>query len=211
MRKLNEAPLPGALRRLGVERRFESGERLFAEGQPARGFYYVLEGAVRVYRADEKGREVDVARFGRGDYLGEVVLFAMEEFPVNAECAGAVRVLYLDKRRLLSEIRRSPEAALFFLRLLAKKCLILNRRVEALGLWSVRRRLIHYVAARCPETGAHSFDLDLKKQQLARQLGTAGETLSRNLRQLQKEGLIRVRGRRIQVPDAARLRAKIFS
>jgi CRP-like cAMP-binding protein len=48
--------------------------------------------------------------------------------------------------------------------------------------------------------------LDLKKAELARLLGTISETLSRNLKQLQEDGMIEVSGRTIRIKDCSRLK-----
>jgi CRP-like cAMP-binding protein len=51
--------------------------------------------------------------------------------------------------------------------------------------------------------------LEIKKTELARLLGTISETLSRNLRGLQRDGLIEVKGRRIRIKECSRLRKEI--
>jgi CRP-like cAMP-binding protein len=51
--------------------------------------------------------------------------------------------------------------------------------------------------------------LRLKKVELAKLLGTISETLSRNLKQMQDEGLIEVKGKKIYVKDCLKLRAEL--
>jgi CRP/FNR family transcriptional regulator, dissimilatory nitrate respiration regulator len=198
------------LRKIGVERKLGKNELLFAAGDEARGFYYVLAGELRAYKMDENGRQFEIARFREGDYLGEVVLFARGNFPVFAEAVIPARVLFLNGERILREISVNSALALFFLNLLAKKCLILSRRIESLSLQSVRERLIQYFYSQCPGSGCQRFFiLKMKKGDLAKQLGTVGETLSRTFRQLQKERLIQVSGRKIKILNCPALRKEI--
>jgi CRP-like cAMP-binding protein len=90
--------------------------------------------------------------------------------------------------------------------LLARKCQVLNQRIETLGLRTVRQRLAQYLLSFCRGDEACRLELPIKKVELARQLGTISETLSRNLRQLQEAGLIEVRKRQILVKSPRRLR-----
>jgi CRP/FNR family transcriptional regulator len=71
---------------------------------------------------------------------------------------------------------------------------------------TVRQRLAGYLLSGCRDGGTRAIVLPMKKGDLAMALGTVGETLSRALRQMQDEGLIRVEGRTIRVIDGPGLR-----
>ena len=71
---------------------------------------------------------------------------------------------------------------------------------------TVRQRLAAYLLAGCGGAGPCAIALPMKKGDLAKALGTVGETLSRTLRQMQDEGLIRVEGKTIRVIDCLGLR-----
>jgi CRP-like cAMP-binding protein len=195
------------LRSLGLPKKYAKGVFLFGSGEKAEGFYFVLAGEIRAFSMDEQGREVEVVRLKPGDFLGEAAALAGGSFPIYAQAVRDSRVLYFDRRRVLSGLDRDPTAARFFIELLAGKCLILNERIEALGLRTVRQRLVQYLLGRCSGKGACLVELPIKKSELARLLGTVPETLSRNLRQIETEGLIEVKGRRIRVLDCHRLKA----
>ena len=199
--------LEAFLRSLGRRRLFRKGGVLFREGEEARLFYYLETGEVRVFRSDERGREIEVVRLRSGDFLGEAVALAGARYPASAEAVRDAAAVALDARAVLDAAGRDPGAARFLIRLLALKCLALNERIEALGLTTVRQRLARFLAARPAGEGGRFFDLGVKKAELARLLGTVPETLSRTLRRFETEGLIEVRGPRVRVADAAGLRA----
>jgi CRP/FNR family transcriptional regulator len=195
-------------RRAGESRVLRTGDALFMAGDPARGIFLLERGEIRVYQMDREGKEVEVVRLGPGDILGEAVLFAGAEYPFYAQAVLESRALFLSRNALFQEIDHDPAAGRAFLRLLSDKCLTLNRKIEALGIRTIRQRLIRYLINLCPGDGNCRIELDRKKGELARLLGTAGETLSRNLRQLQDDGLIRIDGRRIQILNCGALRAE---
>jgi CRP-like cAMP-binding protein len=194
------------LRSLGASKKYAKGAFLFGAGKKAEGFYFVVTGEVRAFTMDEQGREVEVVRLGPGDFLGEAVALAGESFPLYAQAVRDSRVLYFDRRRVLAGLAADPAAARYFIELLARKCIVLNERIEALGLRTVRQRLAQYLLARGAGGPDGWIELPVAKTELARLLGTVPETLSRNLKQMQEEGLIEVRGLRIRIKNGARLR-----
>ncbi len=73
---------------------------------------------------------------------------------------------------------------------------------------TVRQRLAKYLVQQC--TGSSCvITLPIKKGQLATELGTVIETLSRNFKQLEKDGLILVDGKKITIKDCQGLRAEL--
>jgi len=131
-----------AVKSLGISKKYQKGEVIFNAQEKANGFFYVESGEVRVYKMDEKGREVEVVRLGPGDFLGEAIVFVSSEFPFFAQAVKDSRVLFFDKTTILLEMEREPSIAKFFVSLLARKCVVLSRRVESLGLLTIRQRLI---------------------------------------------------------------------
>ncbi len=204
-------PIEDIIRHLGAKKSFQKGEHLFNAGDTAKGMYYVESGAIRVYRMDDEGKEVEVVRLEDGDFLGEAVLFVSPAYPAFAQAVKDSEVWFIPKEALFQQLEKDPVASRFFLTLLAQKCVTLNQRIEALGLNTVKQRLAQYLLARCSGDRECQIDLDIKKHDLARLLGTISETLSRNLRQMQEQGLIEVRGTRIIVKDRRRLQEEISS
>lgn len=194
---------------LGVKKRYGKKALLFSAGEETRGFFCVLTGEVRVFRMDENAREVEITRLQPGDFFGEAAVFASASYPASAETTKNTEVLFFEKGRLFNQVEKNPALARFFLELLARKCLVLNERIEALALRTVRQRLAQYLLSHCSGQMACLITLRVKKAELARLLGTVSETLSRNLRALERDGLIEVHGRLIRVKDCSGLRREL--
>lgn len=201
--------LDDAIKKLGIFKTYRKDEMLFNAQDEANGLYYVLSGEIRVFKMDEQGKEVEVARIAPGDFLGEAIVFVSAAFPVFAQAAKESKVLFFEKNAINKKIEKDPSVAKFFLNLLARKCVILNTRIESLGLQTVRKRLIQYLFSHCSGEKQCLIELKLKKVDLAKMLGTISETLSRNLKQMQDEGLIEVKSKKIYVKDCHKLRAEL--
>lgn len=196
------------IRSLGTRRSYPAGKLLFLAEEPAGEFFHVDSGAVRVYKTDEQGKELEVARFGAGDFLGEAVAFAGGCYPFTAEAVHETVVLSFNAAGVLRAVEVQPEAARFFIELMARKCLLLSGRLESLGLRTVRQRLARYLCANSAGERSRVVNLSMKKRELARLLGTAVETLSRTLRQLRTDGLIEVHGASILIKNYQKLKAE---
>ncbi len=200
--------LPSAIDSLATRRLYPGGGLLFRADEPAKEFFHIVSGAVRVYKTDAQGRELEVARFGPGEFLGEAVALAGGRYPFTAEAVKETHVLSFNAAGVLSAVETHPGTGRFFVDLLARKCLLLSGRLESLGLRTVRQRLARFLCASSTEQRPSVVRLKVKKGELARFLGAAGETLSRTLRQMQEDGVIEVRGASILIKDYDRLRSE---
>jgi CRP/FNR family transcriptional regulator, dissimilatory nitrate respiration regulator len=195
--------VPAALLALGKPRPIAAGSILFAQGEEANRLFFLLSGEVALRRLSRLGDEIELTRIQPGQWFGEVVLFAARDYPAQARVTLCGEVLEFPKRDVLSAADRAISS--FFLALLSRKCLRLNRRVEELTVMPARERLLRYLAKLCPSGGPCSFILPAKKREIAAQLGIVPETLSRSFAQLAQAGLVFVRGERVDVPACERL------
>jgi CRP/FNR family transcriptional regulator len=198
------------IKSLGRIRAFRKDEILFNAGDSANGFYYVLYGEVRIFRMDNHGKEVEVVRINPGDFFGEAVVFVSDKFPAFAQAVKDTETLFFSKKTIFQHIDKDPTIARFFISLLAKKCIVLNKRIETLELRTVRQRLAQFILSQYQEQQSDVIVLNMKKIELARFIGTISETLSRNLKLMQEDNLIEVHGRNIRVKDSEKLRQELL-
>ncbi|MDD8025771.1 MAG: Crp/Fnr family transcriptional regulator [Acidobacteriota bacterium] len=199
--------LPAPIRRLGREMRLPKSAFLFQSDEAAAAFYFVLSGEVRVFKLDKQGRELEIARLETGNFVGEAFALVRGKYPFFAQASRAARVLAFRTADVERAIIADPAAARFFVSLLARKCVALSRRVESLGMRTVRQRMAEFLLSRCGGEGGCRIDLPMAKGELAKSLGTVGETLSRTLRLMREESLIEVQGKTIRVLKCSGLKA----
>src|SRR5687768_496299 len=96
-----------ALAKFGVELEFPPGAVLFLTGSPARGWYVIIEGTVRVVRGAGARQHV-VHTETRGGTLGEVPLFTQRRHPATAIAVEATRCVLFDRNALESAIAEAP-------------------------------------------------------------------------------------------------------
>jgi CRP/FNR family cyclic AMP-dependent transcriptional regulator len=76
-----------------VERHFDAGATVVAEGEPGRSMYVVHSGALVVRKLSASGQVVRMAGLGPGDFFGEMTLIEMQNRSATVEAESAT-VLY---------------------------------------------------------------------------------------------------------------------
>lgn len=191
-----------------VDKPYEKGEVIFVEGTPARGFYIVAQGRVKIFKSAPDGREAVLHVFGPGEPFGEVAVFQGGTFPAHAMTVEKSRLLFLPRDALVARISSDPTLALNMMAALSGRLRQFAGKIESLTLKETPQRLAAYlITASELKDGADSFSLDIAKGLLAGMLGTARETLSRALGRMVEEGMVAVEGRQITILDRTSLEA----
>jgi CRP-like cAMP-binding protein len=186
-------------------RRVGRGGLVFHEGEPSRGLYLVLEGRVRVYRANAEGAEQAILTAGAGTSLGEASLYDGGPYLASARALSAAHLLFVPLVEVQALYGRHPEVALRLVAELGSRLREMIRLVEQLSLRDVPTRvaaaLLRFAREAGGATDGASFRLPRTQEELAAELGTTRESVSRGLRRLRSGGVIRQRGARITVLD----------
>ncbi|HLM55009.1 MAG TPA: Crp/Fnr family transcriptional regulator [Pyrinomonadaceae bacterium] len=203
--ELDERTL-GALAALAVERRFARDEVLFIAGDEARGLYVIVEGAVRAFRESEDGREQVIHVERAGATVAEVPVFDDGPFPSTAAAEEETTALFIARRDVRRLCLEHPEIALAALKVLAGRLRRCAELVETLSLREVGQRLARFLLAEARARGGRegaglAVNLTHTNQQIAARVGSVREVVSRALARLQHDGLIRLEGRRLTIPD----------
>lgn len=190
----------------------DAQQMLFQRGDPARHWYVVLAGSVKLALQSRAGDEKIVERLGPGQSFGEALMF-MEapSFPLAAVALEPSEVLAVPNAGFVAALKESPETCFRMLADLSRRLHGLVREIEELTLASATLRLVRHVLelAGPATTGAVTVTLEESKQMVASRLAIKPETLSRILRSLSDAGVLVVDGRQLHVPDVARLREAV--
>jgi CRP/FNR family cyclic AMP-dependent transcriptional regulator len=188
------------------KRRFQRGELLFGEGDPCVGLFLVASGKIRIFKLSAAGREQVLAMEGAGSSFAEVPVFDGGNYPAAASAVEDTEVLFISRKDFHDFCREHPDVALKVIAVVGSRLRRLVGIIEELSFTTVRQRLIGLILRLTQASGTPSNDgvrVELTKshQELAAELGTVRELVSRNLGRLQAEGLLEVDGRKITVKD----------
>ncbi len=192
--------------------RLPKGRVIFCDGDAYHGFYVVIAGSVKVYKLTKGGRETVLHVIRPGNTLAEIPMFTGSGYPAHASTLEPSTLLCVSKHGFLASLRSRPDLALKMFAGLSRRVRDLGEQLERITSLDVRTRLLRWLAdeyeSQKGATVVPMVTLNVPKSVLAAQIGTIVETLSRTLKRLEGEGLIRVVRRRIFIEDLTRLRAE---
>jgi len=180
------------------------GELLFSEGEQAQGFFIVLDGKVKVYKLSPEGKERILHVIHPGGTFAEAAIFGEGLYPAYAEPLQVSKLLFLPKDAFLALLRDNSRISINMIAGLAKFLRQFANQIEDLTFKDVPSRLARYLMDLSRGT-KQTVDLPISKSQLASNLGTVSETLSRTLRKLSEDDLISVSGKTVEIIDFDRL------
>ena len=199
-----------------VRKLFSAGELLFSEGEPCNGLHIIARGKVRIFKASMGGREQVLAVNVPGETVAELPVFDNGPYPASAVAIEETEIGFISRREFHAYCMEHPEVALKVLAVAGSRLRRLVGIVEELSFTTIRQRLVSVLvklAMAEGKDGANGIHILLPSshQELASQLGTVRELISRNLMRLQAEGLLEVDARQIVVKDIKGLRALLDS
>lgn len=199
-----------------VRKLFAAGELLFQEGEPCNGLHIIARGKVRIFKTSMNGREQVLAVNGPGGTVAELPVFDGGPYPASAMAVEDAEIAFISRRDFHAYCMEHPEVALKVLSVVGARLRHLVGLIEELSFTTIRQRLISVLAKLAQAGGKKTgrgieFQLPATHQELAHQLGTVRELISRNLMRLQAEGLIEVDARQIAVKDLQALTAELES
>lgn len=199
-----------------VRKLFNEGELLFSEGEPCGGLQIIVKGKVRIFKTSVNGREQVLAVNAPGESVAELPVFDGGSYPASAVAIEDAEVAFISRRDFHAFCIEHPEVALKLLSVVGARLRRLVGIIEELSFTTIRQRLIAVLVKLAQSEGTKTergieFQLPATHQELANQLGTVRELISRNLMRLQAEGLLDVDARQIVVKDMKGLSALLES
>ncbi|MFP5209239.1 MAG: Crp/Fnr family transcriptional regulator [Acidobacteriota bacterium] len=189
-----------------VRKLFSTGELLFSEGEPCNGLHIVSRGKVRIFKTSMSGREQVLAVEGPGGSVAELPVFDGGPYPASVIALEDTEIAYISRRDFQAFCMEHPEVALKVLAVVGARLRRLVGIIEELSFTTIRQRLASTLLKLAQTEGKKTprgveFRLPASHQEMANQLGTVRELISRNLMRLQAEGLLEVDARQVIVKD----------
>lgn len=197
-----------------VPRKFSAGEIVFSEGDPCTGMYVVEAGHIRIFKTSTGGREQVLSIDGPGSSVAELPVFDGGNYPASVSAVQDSTLLFISKQDFQSLCLTHPQVALKVLRVVGARLRKLVGIIEELSFTTVRHRLAGFLVRLALREGTKVSEgieviLPASNQELASQIGTVRELVSRNLSRFQSEKLIEMDGRRVVIANLKALESEL--
>lgn len=164
---------------------------LFHRGDKLSHFYWVESGNLRLYKLDHEGNEKVYQTVATGDLLAETIMFTQQQrAPLSAVAQEDTRIYSLPGNNLRQLAEQVPAFAMTLLQLMSSRLYQAVDRLDQLSVNSTSQRLVYYLAELYRTQQSYWLKVPVNSRQLANQLATSPEHLSRLLSRFKSVGVI---------------------
>jgi CRP/FNR family cyclic AMP-dependent transcriptional regulator len=183
---------------------FRARQEIFQKGAPGLGLLAVLKGKVRISSVGPDGNQVVLNVIDEGEVFGEIALLDGKDRTADAVAMVDCDLLAIDRRDFVPFVRANPEVAL---RLLSVMCARLRRTTEQVedmifldAPQRLAKKLLQLVDA------AAKPAVTISQRELGNMIGLSRESINKQLKAWQQEGMLKIEQGTIIILDAEALR-----
>ncbi len=205
--KQSEPSLREEITAYATRKTLEPGEYFFREGDVCSVFAMLGSGCLRVFKIGESGREITLYRVTSGQTcLGNMVSsFLNIGSPAFAVAEEAIEAAIIPSRYFRTWMSKNPVMQQYLFEGMAARLFEVMTLIEEVVFRKMDKRLAKFLLRKLEDGTKSDLSISMTHEEIAAELGTAREVVSRLLRDFEKEGAISTGRERIQPIDKALL------
>jgi CRP/FNR family cyclic AMP-dependent transcriptional regulator len=193
-----------SLSKLTTRRKYPKDTVIFFENEEGDTFFMIIDGRVKVTILGDDGREIILSVLGPGDFFGEVALLDNEPRSATAIAVEDTELMSLHRLDFQNVLNENKSITLALIKTLTARLRKANHQISTLALLDVYGRVARVILDMARDEGKRLKDGRIAfrrptHQEIANRIGTTRETVTRMLKDLERQGLIRVEGKEIVV------------
>ena len=188
---INEVRGYEALKKLSDDRKvktFKKRELVFEEGDYPRYLYFVNSGKVKLFKTNEHGKEYILNICKEGEFFGYVDLIKNDQHNESAAALEATEISLIPKEDFTKLLYGNRDVTSQLIKMLANNVSEQEEQLLHLAYNSVRKRVADAVLFLCEKEGKE--EISILRDDLARIVGTAKESVIRMLTEFKQDGYI---------------------
>jgi len=183
---------------------------LFLQGDPANKIFLLLHGNIKLVQTHHDGQQIVIRVAGPMEMLGALALGRVNSYPASAFAMSTCDVAFWIKETLLDHVQKMPTLAANTMHFMAERIQIMQDRFRLIATQKVEQRLAHTLANLMATSGKPIeegilINVALSRQELAEMIGTTLYTVSRLLKQWEKNRVVKCGRERIVILDGRAL------
>ncbi|MFZ5791906.1 MAG: Crp/Fnr family transcriptional regulator [Pseudomonadota bacterium] len=188
-------------------KRIAAKDTLFWEGDEADALYGVIEGMVRIWLHGPDGKELTLSLMEPGDFFGEIALLDGLRRTASASAFSDSELIVVPRRDFLALLETEPRLSLHIVELLCERLRSSTDRIRDATFLDLGTRLCKTLRALAighgrDEPGGTVIEAKLSQSMLAQFLGASREAVNKQLKLLERDGVIGRAGNLIKICDA---------
>jgi CRP/FNR family transcriptional regulator, dissimilatory nitrate respiration regulator len=181
-------------------RKFREGTLIAQSGEVVSSLMIVLKGVLKGEMVDYAGRVIRIEDIPAPGALASAFVFGNRNlFPVNVMAVTGGELLIIEKEDFLKLLMLKGTVLVNFLNMISNRSQFLSEKIKFLNFKTIRGKLAHYILQRAGSKT--SFILDMTQNELAEYFGVARPSVGRAMGELEHEGYIEAKGKKITIID----------
>lgn len=185
-------------------KQFKKKASIFSEGDTPSTVFFIKSGHVKTFKAHQDGKELITNLYNEGDFFAFEPVLENTEYGESAVALQDSEIILIPKADFLSLLNSHPDVSASFITLLCKKVAEKEKQLVNLAYSSIRQRTAEALLKTLPMKDGQDM-ITLSREDLARIVGTASESVIRVLSEFKEEKLVEVDGGRIKILQPAKL------
>jgi DNA-binding response OmpR family regulator len=209
---IDDAKKAGNLKLTSDEREvfdYRKKQILYSEGQRPKAVYYVISGKVKIFKANDDGKELITNIFSKGDYFGYTYILEEISYKENAQILEDAQLMLIPKDDFITLISTDFTVANQFIKMITHNVLEKEESLLNLAYNSLRKKVAYQilqVVDKFRSSDPETKSINLSRESLAQAAGIATESLIRTLSDFKGEKLIDIQGSTIILTNENKLR-----
>jgi CRP/FNR family transcriptional regulator len=181
---------------------FPKKAMFFSEDKSSQGLHVLLSGKVKLFKISEDGKEQTIFIFGPGEPFCLCSVFSDGKLPANLGALEDSEVMFVSPAEFEAMVREDPSIQLNMMRVMSRRLKDAMELIDSLSLKQIPSRLAAYFLSR---SEGDRVELDISYRELSKIIGVTPEALSRTLKKMSEEKLIKLNGMVIELLAPKRL------
>lgn len=177
---------------------------IYAEGDAPLYVYFVKSGNVKTFKSHPDGKELIINLYSANDFFGFEPILENGNYTESAVAMQDTELIAISRHDFLLMIQGHPDVSRTFIHLLCQKVAHREAQLVNLAYNSVRQRTAEALLRSDALKDSHSA-ISISRDDLAKMVGTASESVIRVLSDFKDEGLIDIEAGRIKIRQPAKL------
>jgi CRP-like cAMP-binding protein len=204
---INDAKLALNIKNLGKDKKvrtFKKKAEIFAEGDMPLNVFFIISGNVKTFKSHPDGKELIINIHTANDFFGFEPILENTNYNESAVAMQDSEVFMIPRHDFTMMIQSHPDVSRSFIKLLCKK--VAEREIQLLNLAynSVRQRTAEALLKSEALKDSKST-IAISRDDLAKMVGTASESVIRVLSDFKDEGLIEIESGKIKIIHSDKL------
>lgn len=185
-------------------RTFKKKTEIFSEGDTPLNIFFLKSGSVKVFKSNPDGKELITNVYNPNDFFGYEPILEGSVYQESAIAMQDSEIITIPKYDFIMLLQSHPDVSKGFVSLLCKKVAEKEKQLLNLAYSSVRQRTAEALL-KVQQLKDSKENIQISREDLAKMVGTASESVIRVLSDFKDEGLINIEGGKIKVTQPAKL------